>query len=89
VGDTLARTLLYEAAVVILTRSKKAWSLKDWGHAIAKRSGNGKARVAAARELSVILHSVWRSGQPFRWPEHATPPDSIVHKIHSELKLQM
>ena len=70
-GDTLARTLLYEAAVVILTRLKKASSLKDWGHAIARRSGNGKARVAVARKLSVILHSVWRSGQPFRWPEHA------------------
>jgi len=66
-GDTLARTLLHEAAVVILTRLKKAASLKDWGHAIAKRSGNGKARVAVARTLSVILHSVWRSGQPFRW----------------------
>src|SRR5208283_1841121 len=70
-GDTLARTLLYEAAVVILTRLKKASSLKDWGHAIARRSGNGKARVAVARKLSVILHSVWRSGQPFGWPEHA------------------
>ena len=70
-GDTLARTLLYEAAVVILTRLKKASSLKDWGHAIARRSGNGKARVAVARKLSVILHSVWRSGQPFRWSEHA------------------
>jgi hypothetical protein len=32
---------------------------------------NGKARVAVARKLSVILHSVWRSGEPFRWSEHA------------------
>jgi transposase len=70
-GDTLARTLLYEAAVVILSRVKKASSLKDWARAIAKRSGNGKARVALARKLSVILHSVWRSGEPFRWSEHA------------------
>jgi hypothetical protein len=38
---------------------------------IAKRSGNGKVRVALARKLSVILHSVWRSGEPFRWSEHA------------------
>jgi transposase len=64
-GDTLARTLLYEAAVVILTRLKRASRLKDWARAIARRSGNGKARVALARKLSVILHSVWRSGQPF------------------------
>ncbi len=68
-GDTLARTLLYEAAVVILARVKRASSLKDWARAIAKRSGNGKARVALARKLSVILHSVWRSGKPFRWSE--------------------
>ena len=68
-GDVLARTLLYEAAVVILTRVKRASRLKDWAQAIACRSGFGKARVALARKLSVILHSVWRSGEPFRWPE--------------------
>jgi transposase len=62
---------LYEAAVVILYRVKRASSLKDWALAIAKRSGMGKARVALARKLSVILHSVWRSGEPFRWSEQA------------------
>src|SRR5215212_2057221 len=45
-GDTLARSLMYEAAVVILTRVKRASHLKDWAQAIAKRSGIGKARVA-------------------------------------------
>ena len=44
---------------MILVRIKRASSLKDWARAIAKRSGNGKARVALARKLSVILHSVW------------------------------
>ncbi len=68
-GDILARTLLYEAAVVILARVKRASGLKDWAQAIAKRSGPGKARVALARKLSVVLHSIWRSGEPFRWPE--------------------
>jgi transposase len=68
-GDTLARTLMYEAAVVILTRVKRASSLKDWAQAIAKRSGVGKARVALARKLSVILHGIWRSGEAFRWSE--------------------
>jgi transposase len=70
-GDTLARTLMYEAAVVILTRVKRASSLKDWAQAIAKRSGMGKARVALARKLSIILHSIWRSGEAFRWSEQA------------------
>ena len=68
-GDTLARTLMYEAAVVILTRVKRASNLKDWAQAIAKRSGLGKARVALARKLSVILHSIGRSGEAFRWSE--------------------
>jgi len=69
-GDGLARTLLYEAAVVVLARVKRGSGLKDWAQAIAKRSGAGKARVALARKLSVILHSIWRSGEPFRWSEH-------------------
>src|SRR3984957_19772364 len=68
-GDTLARTLMYEAAVVLMTRVKRACGLKEWAQAIAKRSGAGKARVALARKLSVIMHSIWPSGEPFRWSE--------------------
>jgi transposase len=71
-GDALARTLMYEAAVVILTRVKRGSRLKEWALAIARRSGSGKARVALARKLTVILHSIWRSGEPFRW---ASPTD--------------
>ncbi len=71
-GDSLARTLMYEAAVVILTRVKRASRLKDWALAIARRSGSGKARIALARKLSVILHSMWRSGQPFHWADPVT-----------------
>lgn len=66
-GDSLARTLMYEAALVVLHRVKRSLHLKDWAAAIERRSGSGKARVALARKLSVILHSVWRSGEPFRW----------------------
>ena len=66
-GDGLARTLMYEAAVVILHRVKRSLHLKDWAKAIERRAGAGKARVALARKLSVILHSVWRSGEPFHW----------------------
>ncbi len=72
-GDGLARTLMYEAAVVILTRLKRSCSLKTWALAIAHRSGIGKARVALARKLAVVLHSIWRSGEPFRWKESMEP----------------
>jgi len=70
-GDGLARTLMYEAAIVILHRVKRPLHLKDWAAAIEQRSGPGKARVALARKLSVILHSVWRSGEPFHWAPQA------------------
>lgn len=70
-GDALARTLMYEAAVVLMTRVKRASGLKEWAQAIARRSGAGKARVALARKLSVIMHSIWRSGEPFRWSEQS------------------
>ena len=84
-GDTLTRTLMYEAAIVILTRVKRASSLKDWAQAIAKRSGPGKARVALARKLTVILHSIWRSGEPFRWSEVQDCLSEIFAGIHPSL----
>jgi hypothetical protein len=46
------RTLLYEAANVMLARYKGQLKLKDWAFAIARRSTLRKARVALARRLS-------------------------------------
>jgi transposase len=60
---------MHEAALVVMTRVKRATGLKDWAEAIARRSGATEARVALARKLYVILHNTWRSGQPFRWSE--------------------
>jgi transposase len=52
-GDGMMRTLLYEAAQVMLTRVKK-WSwLKAWAMNIAKRGSLRKAIVALARRLAV------------------------------------
>jgi transposase len=52
------RTLLYEAANVMLTRYKGQLKLKDWAFAIAKRSTMRKARVALARRLGIIMHAM-------------------------------
>ena len=51
-GDRRVRTLLYEAANVMLTRDKGQLKLKDWAFAIAKRSTMRKARVALRRAIS-------------------------------------
>lgn len=66
-GDELARSLLYEAAHTLLTRSRKWSSLKAWGMNVARRRGMAKARVAVARKLAVILHRMWIDGAEFRW----------------------
>ena len=66
-GDAMMRSLLYEAAQVLLTRvSKWSW-LKAWAMAVARRRGLRRAIVALARRLAVIMHRMWRDGTDFRW----------------------
>src|SRR3712207_5034304 len=70
-GDALARQALYEAANVLLTRTGRWSSLKAWGMGVARRSGMRRAKVAVARKLAVVLHSMWRDGTEFRWGKAA------------------
>jgi transposase len=70
-GDSMMRTLLYEAAQVMLTRSTK-WSwLKAWALKVVKRRGMQRAIVALARRLAVIMHRMWSDGTEFRWTRDA------------------
>jgi transposase len=66
-GDAMLRTYLFEAANVLLTRVTKWSALKAWGLKLAKRNGLGKAKVAVARKLAVILHRMWIDGTEFNW----------------------
>ncbi len=69
----MMRTLLYEAAQVMLTRTIK-WSwLKAWAMNIAIRRGKQKAIVALARRLAVIMHRMWRDGTECRWTKETVP----------------
>ena len=65
-GDQRVRTLLYEAANVMLTRYKGPLKLKNWAFAIAKRSTLRKARIALARRLAIIMHAMLRHGTEFK-----------------------
>jgi len=66
-GNQEVRTLLIEAACVLLTRSKKWSTLKAWGLKIAKKKGHKKAMVAVARKLSIILYKMLVSKSEFRY----------------------
>lgn len=71
-GDAMMRTALYEAANVMLTRTTR-WSwLKAWAMQVAKRRGLGRAKVALARRLGVIMHRMWSDGSEFCWTRDGT-----------------
>jgi transposase len=72
-GDRMLRSYLFEAAGVLLTRVPQWCKLKAWGHRLWKRIGFKKAKVAVARKLAVILHSMSRDETDFQWSaEEAT-----------------
>ena len=66
-GSKEMRTLLTESAVTLLTRSKEWSSLKAWGLKLMKKCGLKKAAMAVGRKLSVILHRMLVTGEPFRY----------------------
>lgn len=65
IGERQVRTVLYEAANVILTRPVKGGPLKSWAMRVAIRAGMKKAKIALARKLAVILHRMLASGTAF------------------------
>jgi transposase len=71
-GDKLLRSLLFEAANALLTRTRSWCALKRWGVKLATRRGMNRARVAVARKLAIILHRMWCDGTEFRWSDHQT-----------------
>ena len=58
-GDRMTRSLLFEAASVLLFRNRQPSALKEWGLKLSRRAGSRKARVAVARKLAVLLHRLW------------------------------
>jgi transposase len=66
-GDRLLRTYLFEAASVLIHRTRRWSPLQAWGLRLVKRIGLKKAKVAIARKLAVILHCIWSDGTEFDW----------------------
>lgn len=64
-GDPLTRTLLFEAAHLLLTRTRRTSALKRWGQQVARRTGHRKATVAVARKLAGILLLLWKTDADF------------------------
>jgi transposase len=65
-GDRHLRSLLYEAATVILTRAVADSALRRWGLGLRERIGFKRAAIAVARKLAVIMLSMLKTGELFR-----------------------
>jgi len=72
IGDAGVRTMLYEAANVILTKPVKGSLLKSWAMRLAIRAGMRKAKVALARKLAVVLHRMLTDDTEFVADKAAT-----------------
>ena len=68
-GDAGVRRALYQAANVLIHHSRGWCALKSRAVRVAKRRGLGKAKVALARKLAVVLHKMWMTGEDYR--QHA------------------
>jgi transposase len=64
-GDNKLRSLLYEAAAVILNRSTETGTLRIWALELKERLGFKRAAVALARKLAVIMHAMLKTGELF------------------------
>jgi transposase len=66
-GDPMLRSALYEAANNLLVRVKRPFALQTWGRKLAESKGHKRARIAVARKLASLLHTLWRSETEFCW----------------------
>src|SRR5258705_765807 len=67
-GNVYLRSLLIECAGHILRLQGKDSSLRQWGLHLAARGGKrarNKVVVAVARKLSVLLHRIWITQEPY------------------------
>ena len=79
-GNKLTRYHLQSAALS-LRLSKQDCALRDWDANLKGRIGPGRARVALARKLAILMLIMWKTGVDFepypeaRWPDATTGPD--------------
>jgi transposase len=64
-GSTEVRSLLHEAGVVLITRTKKQSKLKTWGLKKKRKLKTQKAGMAVGRKIAINLHRMWIDNRDF------------------------
>jgi transposase len=65
-GSEIMRSLLFEAAQILLVRVKRMSCLKSWGLRLCKRKPTKLVIAALARKLAVLMLAVWKNGTTFQ-----------------------
>ena len=68
-GDTYLRKTLVQCAQYILGPFAPDSAIRKWGLSLAGRGGKSAKRraiIAVARKLSILLHRIWVTQQPYR-----------------------
>jgi transposase len=64
-GSTEVRTLLHEAGIIVITRTKKKSKLKSWGLKKKRKLKTQKAGMAVGRKIAINLHRMWIEDRDF------------------------
>ena len=65
-GSGAARNLLVGASTQFMKCSDPGTQLHAWASQVEQRRGRGRARVALARKLAVLMLSMWKSGEIYQ-----------------------
>ncbi len=77
-GSSEVRSLLTEAGLVCLTRSKKWSRVKAWGLKIMRKHGAKKAAVAVGRKLAVVMHRMLVDKTDFVYGEEKKKEEKVA-----------
>lgn len=85
-GDALARKLLVGVARRILQNNKKSCALKRWGQKVEKRRGKGRAAIALARYVSVLMLAMLMNQTVYKEPPITKTHKNVCVLTSEELK---
>ena len=77
-GKAMIRSLLYEAAIVMLTRTKLWSKPKAWAMKILRKKGMKKAAVALGRKLAVIMHRMLITNETYKLGDQSIEKEKIA-----------
>jgi transposase len=64
-GSRSMRTLLVQSSLMFMRYSTPGSELRDWAIRIEQRRGRGRARVALARKLAVLMLAIWKKNEAY------------------------